>query len=145
MRSILCPAGSSYTKIYPLNPGVMKRGAIGERSVRTSRVLGGKVVSRSNYELRRQCQKGESHGPELPEDLCRVMPDLVGRCEDIGGRKEGAQVHPYQFRMSIVRFAWERGANSTIGWKIRHPVQQHPPPPRITPIAILQKARQPSH
>ncbi|KAG0642118.1 hypothetical protein HOY80DRAFT_1134761 [Tuber brumale] len=41
------------------------------------------------------------------------MPHLVDGDEDIGGSKDGAQVHPYQLTMSLVGFAWERGANTT--------------------------------
>ncbi|KAG0642124.1 hypothetical protein HOY80DRAFT_950688 [Tuber brumale] len=84
-----------------------------------------------------KARKGESHRPGLPEDLGLVMPDLMDSYEDIGGNKEGAEVHPYQLTMSMVILPWESGANTTIGSNIRHPVQPHPPPPRIPPIAIL--------
>ncbi|PUU79208.1 FAD dependent oxidoreductase [Tuber borchii] len=52
---------------------------------------------------------------ELPKDLDWVMPDLVKGYEKMGGSKETAQVHPYQFTMSMVRLAQERGVNVIVG------------------------------
>ncbi|KAG0642392.1 hypothetical protein HOY80DRAFT_1020782 [Tuber brumale] len=91
---IVYAEASSYTTIYPLNTRERKHGHIGERRVRTTRLQGGKG---GNIKTGR----GESHGPGLPEDLGYVLPDLVDSYEDTGGSKDGAQVHPSQFTMSI--------------------------------------------
>ncbi|CAZ82476.1 unnamed protein product [Tuber melanosporum] len=63
----------------------------------------------------RKANRGKSKDSELPKDLDWVMPDLVKSYEKMGGSKETAQVHPYQFTMSMVRLAQERGVNVIVG------------------------------
>ncbi|RPB00163.1 FAD dependent oxidoreductase [Choiromyces venosus 120613-1] len=63
----------------------------------------------------RKANRGKSIDSELPKDLDWVMPDLVKSYEKMGGSKETAQVHPYQFTMSMVRLAQERGVRVIIG------------------------------
>ncbi|KAG0642393.1 hypothetical protein HOY80DRAFT_1014551 [Tuber brumale] len=67
--------------------------------------------------------KGKSQDPDLPKDLDWVMPDWVQSDLNIGGRKQTAQVNPYQFTMSTVRLAREKGANTTID--SRRPANPH--------------------
>lgn len=67
----------------------------------------------------------------LPKDLDWVMPDLVKSYEKMGGSKETAQVHPYQFTISMMRLAQEQGVNLIIGsvTDINYTESNAPPPP----------------
>lgn len=70
----------------------------------------------------------------LPKDLDWIMPDLVKGYEKMGGNKETAQVHPYQFTTAMARLAQERGAKVIIGsvTDINY-TEASPTPPPITP------------
>lgn len=82
----------------------------------------------------RKASRGKSKDLELPKDLDWVMPDLVKGYEKMGGSKETAQVHPYQFTMSMVRLAQERGVNVIVGsvTDIEY-TESGPTPPPATP------------
>lgn len=54
-------------------------------------------------------------GGAMPKDLDWVIPDLVKGYEKMGGSKETAQVHPYQFTMAMVGLAQEKGVKVIIG------------------------------
>ncbi|KAL7271351.1 hypothetical protein RUND412_005898 [Rhizina undulata] len=70
---------------------------------------------------KRKGEKGNKHGGRdkgaagLPRDLDWVMPELVTSYEKMGGSKETAQVHPYQFTNAMLRLAEERGVNVIFG------------------------------
>ncbi|KAG0633078.1 hypothetical protein HOY80DRAFT_1013176 [Tuber brumale] len=49
-----------------------------------------------------KAKRGTSMDPELPKDLDCLRPDLVKSYQNIGGRKETAQVHPYQLTMAML-------------------------------------------
>ncbi|KAH0609733.1 uncharacterized protein H6S33_012279 [Morchella sextelata] len=51
----------------------------------------------------------------LPKDLDWILPDLIKGYEKMGGSKETAQVHPYQFTMAMIHLAEERGVKVIIG------------------------------
>ncbi|KAG0642383.1 hypothetical protein HOY80DRAFT_1007994 [Tuber brumale] len=70
-----------------------------------------------------EARRGESHGQGLPRDLGWVTPDVVDSYEDMGSREQGSRVDPYQFTLSMVRPARERGANTTID--SRRPANPH--------------------
>jgi glycine/D-amino acid oxidase-like deaminating enzyme len=63
-------------------------------------------------------KKGEMawSGTGLPKDLDWILPDLVHGYEQMGGNRETAQVHPYQFTTSLMRLAEERGAKFVSGF-----------------------------
>ncbi|KAI5803108.1 FAD dependent oxidoreductase [Geopyxis carbonaria] len=54
-------------------------------------------------------------GTGLPTDLDWVIPECVQEYEQMGGSRETAQVHPYQFTTTMMRLAEERGAKLIIG------------------------------
>lgn len=70
----------------------------------------------------------------MPKDLDWVVPELVKGYEKMGGSKETAQVHPYQFTMAMVRLAQEKGVKVIIGsvTDINYS-DSSPTPPPVTP------------
>lgn len=77
----------------------------------TGRSLG-KRGDRSNIE--KKPAKAWS-GTGMPKDLDWILPDLVSSYEKMGGSRETAQVHPYQFTTTLMRLAEEAGAKLIIG------------------------------
>ncbi|KAH8149795.1 uncharacterized protein LAJ45_05947 [Morchella importuna] len=72
----------------------------------------------------------------LPKDLDWILPDLIKGYEKMGGSKETAQVHPYQFTMAMIRLAEEQGVKVIIGSvQAINYAEASPSPTPITPPA----------
>jgi len=76
-------------------------------------------------------------GSGLPKDLDWILPELVQGYETMGGSRETAQVHPYQFTTSMMRLAEERGARLVIGsvTDINYCQASSPSPPPASPAS----------
>ncbi|KAG0642119.1 hypothetical protein HOY80DRAFT_1014660 [Tuber brumale] len=91
-----------------IDHGAREQGGLAERPRTT-------VWLRERLRGNSKARRGESHGQGLPRDLGWVTPHVADSYEDIGSSKQGSQVDPYQFTLSMVRPASERGAKTTIG------------------------------
>ncbi|KAG0640482.1 hypothetical protein HOY80DRAFT_1008990 [Tuber brumale] len=90
------PWGCRRAPCANLEPSGQERSELERLGDQTAVSLGKRVGQNS------KAKRGTSTDPELPKDLDCVTPDLVKSYQNIRGRKETAQVHPYQLAMAMV-------------------------------------------